>query len=156
MLRPQGLGAPKSGSTFLSRPIWQLLCPGQKTASGETSSLEAWSAQWVDGSVLECHALEYPLLPGASSSLHSTNASPHKVAHGLLPVQGPNQQTPLLIPRPHPQGTLEIMLTPENSVISPHLCPSHSPASPTSLTHLPCLFCFLQPSPNKATMQNKP
>ena len=72
------------------------------------------------------------------------------------PVQGPNQQAPLLIPRPRPKGTLEIMLTPENSVISPPLCPSHSPASPTSLTHLLCLFCFLQPSPNKATMQNKP
>lgn len=72
------------------------------------------------------------------------------------PVQGPNQQTPLLIPRPRPKGALEILLTPENSVIYPPLCPSHSPASPMSLTHLLCLFCFLQPSPNMATVQNKP
>ena len=92
--------------------------------------------------MVKCPGMPYPGISPAPRSILQPPLHQCFSPEGCSwpPVQGPNQQTPLLIPRPRPRGMLGILLTPENSVISPPLCPSHSPASPTSLTHLLCLL----------------
>lgn len=108
MLGSEGLRTPSQGAVglidpnFPPRPGWQPLHPGEehKRASGETSSVGAQSEQWA-------RALECPLLPEASSSLHSTNTSPHK-GSPWSPVQPLDQQTPGLIPGPTPRNPWNI------------------------------------------------
>lgn len=79
------------------------LCPGQKTASGETSSLGAWSAQWVDGKV-SWNAMPWNIPCSQEHPPVSTPPTLHPTR--LLMASCPRSQPtdPIADPQAPPQG----------------------------------------------------